>query len=74
MKCAEDVKPKGTVKGGEEEDISEEEGDDIGDQSNGNGLTHNSTMWEIRNFLFQEPTAGRQQRKTNNWLCWLTPY
>lgn len=31
MKCVEDVKPKGTVEGGEEENISEEEGDDVRD-------------------------------------------
>lgn len=48
MKCVEDVKPKGAVKGGEEENISEEEGDDAGDQSNGNGLTHSSTTHNLR--------------------------
>lgn len=37
MKCVEDVKPQSTVKGGEEENISEEEGDNVEDQSNGMG-------------------------------------
>lgn len=54
MKCVEDVEPKGTVKGAEEENISKEEGDDVGDQSNGNRLTHNSTTCKIRNILFQD--------------------
>lgn len=65
MKCVEDVKPKGTVEGEEEENISEEEGDDVRDQSNGNGLTHDSTTYKIRNFLFQDRAHSKQTIKEN---------
>lgn len=54
MECVEDVRPKGTDKGGKEKNISKEEGANDGDQSNGNGLGHDSSASEIRNFLFQD--------------------